>query len=146
MRQLGKAFENEEFTLKNALLTSEGIISVLLEKIPSTIFGMNIAITGYGRIAEYTANKLKLLGADVSIFARNPIALTKAENSGLKAHNLLNLISFANFIDKNGEILLYNLNGSYYKNNNGQYEAFYLNNFKDLDDRLSKREISKIKK
>lgn len=92
-------FENEEFTLKNALLTSEGIISVLLEKIPSTIFGMNIAITGYGRIAEYTAQKLKLLGGNVSIFARNPVALTKAENSGLTAHRIKELIYFANSFD-----------------------------------------------
>jgi len=92
-------FEKEEFTLKNALLTSEGILSVLLEKIPSTIFGMNIAITGYGRIAKYTAQKLKQLGAEVSIFARNTVALTKAENSGLKAHRLSDLIYYANTFD-----------------------------------------------
>ena len=92
-------FENEEFTLKNALLTSEGIISVLLEKIPSTIFKMKIAITGYGRIAEYTAQKLKLLGADVTIFARNPVALTKAENCGLTAHRLKDLILYSNSFD-----------------------------------------------
>lgn len=92
-------FEKEEFTLKNALLTSEGILSVLLEKIPSTIFGMDVAITGYGRIAGYTAQRLKLLGADVSIFARDPVALTKAENSGLKAHKLNELILHANNFD-----------------------------------------------
>ncbi len=92
-------FEKEEFILKNALLTSEGVISVLLEKIPSTIFGMDIAITGYGRIAEYTAQKLKLLGANVSIFARNSVALTKAENTGLTAYKLNELISYANTFD-----------------------------------------------
>ncbi len=92
-------FVKEEFTLKNALLTSEGILSVILENIPSTIFGMDIAITGYGRIAEYTAHKLKLLGANVSVFARNSVALTKAENSGLRAYKLNDLIVYANTFD-----------------------------------------------
>lgn len=32
------------------------------------------------------------------------------------------------------------------KNKNGNYEPFYVSNFRDLNDRLSKRELSKIKK
>lgn len=84
-------FIREDFTLKNALLTSEGIISIILDKIPSTVFGMKIALTGYGRIAQYTADKLKLLGADVSIFARNSVQLAKAETRGLNAYKLCEL-------------------------------------------------------
>lgn len=92
-------FIREDFTLKNALLTSEGIISIILDKIPSTVFGMQIALTGYGRIAQYTANKLKLLGADVSIFARNTVQLTKAETLGLKAYKLCELKKYASSFD-----------------------------------------------
>lgn len=78
-------FKREELTLKNALLTAEGVLSILLDKLPITVFGMKAAITGYGRVAFYTARALDALGADVTVFARSPVQLAKAENFGLKA-------------------------------------------------------------
>ena len=81
-------FEREELTVKNALLTGEGVLSVLLEKLPVTVFGLRAAITGYGRVAFYTARILKSLGADVTVFARSPEQLAKAENASLKAVEL----------------------------------------------------------
>ena len=44
-------FTREELTLKNALLTGEGVLSVLLDRLPVTVFGAEIGITGYGRVA-----------------------------------------------------------------------------------------------
>ena len=84
-------FNIEELIYKNALLTSEGIISIILEKLPTTVYGMKAAITGYGRIGMFTAQKLIALGADVTVFARNELQLLKASLSGAKAKNINNL-------------------------------------------------------
>lgn len=84
-------FNIESLIYKNALLTSEGIISIILDKLPTTVFGMKTAITGYGRIAGFTAEKLLKLGADVTVFARNELQLLKAETTGAKASDILEI-------------------------------------------------------
>ena len=78
----------EGLIYKNAFLTAEGILSIMLEKIPTTLYGMKTAITGFGRIGTLTADKLIRLGADVTVFARNEMQLIKAELMGAKAYSL----------------------------------------------------------
>lgn len=81
-------FLREELTVKNALLTGEGVLSVILEKLPVTVFGLKVGITGYGRVAYFTAKILKALGSEVTVFARSSIQRTKAEAELLKAESL----------------------------------------------------------
>ena len=81
-------FEREDLTLQNALLTAEGIIGILTEQLPCSIFGLSCAITGYGRVAKFTARALRALGADVSIFARSNIAVTQAKTDYFHALSL----------------------------------------------------------
>ncbi len=81
-------FDRDELTVKNALLTGEGVLSILLEKLPVTVFGLKAAVIGYGRVAYYTSRMLKALGADVTVFARAPEQLAKAETAGLNAVEL----------------------------------------------------------
>ena len=88
-------FNIESLIYKNALLTSEGILSIILEKLPLTVFGLKTAITGYGRIGAFTAEMLKRLGADVTVFARDEIQLLKANLSGISSHNISELCNFA---------------------------------------------------
>ncbi len=83
-RKLSDYFTIEELTIKNALLTAEGILSIILEKMPISVFGMKVAVCGYGRIGSFVSSMLKSLGADVTVFARNHDQLTKAELKGLK--------------------------------------------------------------
>ncbi len=90
-------FTDESLIYKNALLTAEGLISIITNKIPLTINGLKIAITGYGRIAGCTAQMLKSLNAEVFIFARNKLQITKANLAGLKANNIETM---KNHIDK----------------------------------------------
>lgn len=77
-------FTIEELTIKNALLTAEGILSIILEKMPVSVFGMKVAVCGYGRIGTFISSMLKSLGAEVTVLARNQIQLTNAELKGLK--------------------------------------------------------------
>lgn len=92
-------YKNEEFILKNAKLTAEGIVSIIFDKLPVSVVGLKTAITGFGRIGAFTAELLNLLGADVTVFARNPLQLTKASLKGSKAYSLSQLNSLANYFD-----------------------------------------------
>lgn len=76
-------FNIEDFTYKNALLTAEGILGIMLDTLPITVFGLKVAVFGYGRIGRFISDKLKKLGADVTVFARNDIQLTKAFTESL---------------------------------------------------------------
>lgn len=76
-------FNIEEFTYKNALLTAEGILGIILDTLPVTVFGLKVAVFGYGRIGRFISDKLKKLGAEVTVFARNDIQLTKAFTESL---------------------------------------------------------------
>ncbi len=78
----------QSFIIKNALLTAEGVLGIIADKIPKTVFGMKIAVTGYGRIGYFTAKILKSLGADVTVFARSAEQLAKAECAGIKTEEL----------------------------------------------------------
>lgn len=92
-------YSDESFILKNALLTAEGLISILTEKLPVTIHGLKVGITGYGRIASFTSAILKKLNADVSVFARNKNQLTKACLDGIKAYNLADIKKHISTLD-----------------------------------------------
>lgn len=84
-------FEDEALTLYNAMLTAEALAGLLIRKLPCSLFGAEIAITGYGRIGFYLARILRLLGARVTVFTRNQSQLAKARTLGLAAAPLKDL-------------------------------------------------------
>ncbi len=65
--------EIEELTLKNALLTAEGAVSLLISEYSGALFDSTAVITGYGRIARYLARLLQAFRCRVTIAARNPL-------------------------------------------------------------------------
>lgn len=93
--QVQDYFKNEALTLYNAMLTAEAIAGLLILKLPCSLSGAEIAITGYGRIGFYLARILSSMGAKVTVFARNKTQLAKAKTLGIKAEEL------SGFGDKN---------------------------------------------
>ena len=81
-------FKDDALTLYNAMLTAEALTGLLIRKLPCSLFGARIAITGYGRIGFYLARILKQLGAAVTVFARSELQLAKAKTVGLRAKPL----------------------------------------------------------
>ena len=81
-------YRDEALTVKNALLTAEGVLGVIIEKTPVTVWRMNAAVTGYGRVAYFVCRALHALGANVTVYARNPAQRAKAETAGLSAEPL----------------------------------------------------------
>ncbi len=64
-------FEREELAVTNAAATVEGAIQILMEELPVTLLGSRILVIGFGRIGKLLSLRLRALGADVTVSARN---------------------------------------------------------------------------
>lgn len=73
----------EELTLKNALLTAEGAVSLLISGYDGALFDSTAVMTGYGRIARYLARLLQAFRCRVTIAARDPLQREAALLDGL---------------------------------------------------------------
>ncbi len=62
----------DSYALLNAVPTAEGAIKIAIENTPYTIWQSKILVIGYGRVGKILANRLKALGADVTVSARKP--------------------------------------------------------------------------
>jgi len=78
---------HEEFSIRNAVPTSEGALQILMKEMPITIDKSHILVLGFGRIGSYLAKILHALGANVTVVARKPEVLAKAEQMGCDAVN-----------------------------------------------------------
>jgi dipicolinate synthase subunit A len=75
-------YESEELQKKNALPSAEGALMVAMENTDKVIYGMKVLIGGYGRIGKLLADRLKKLGAHVSVAARRDEVLCEIAMSG----------------------------------------------------------------
>lgn len=74
----------EDFALRNAALTAEGAMAILMQG-EGALRGSRVLLGGYGRIGRFLAEKLRFLGADVTVAARRPGDRAAAELSGCRA-------------------------------------------------------------
>ncbi len=81
-------FEREEFQVKNALLTAEGAVDLLLRLDDRAICGRRILISGFGRIGRLLAPRLRAMGAAVTVAARSAADRARAEAMGCAAVQL----------------------------------------------------------
>ena len=75
----------EVFTLKNALSTAEGAISLALSLREKTLFGSKALVIGYGRIGSHLLRLLSAFGAKVTVAARREEVRFNAEADGAEA-------------------------------------------------------------
>lgn len=75
-------FDREEFTVKNAVPTSEGAIEIAMREYPGTINGSKCLVAGFGRIGKVLSRMLSGLGANVTVSARKPQDLAWIELDG----------------------------------------------------------------
>ena len=84
----GKIFDyaaREDFTWRNAQLTAEGAIGLLLHEYEGAIFGTDILVTGFGRIGKCLSTYLKAMGARVTVAARKSSDRAMISVSGMNA-------------------------------------------------------------
>ncbi len=60
----------DSYALLNAVPTAEGAIKLAIENTDFTLWRSKILVIGYGRVGKILADRLKSLGADVTISAR----------------------------------------------------------------------------
>ncbi|MBQ9913149.1 MAG: hypothetical protein IJO73_02865 [Clostridia bacterium] len=89
----------EELTLYNAYLTGLGAVRLLYENTESDIKGKKTLVTGFGRVARFTAQALLKEDCDVYVSARNSLQLTEAECYGFKTIKLREISSFLYLFD-----------------------------------------------
>ena len=85
----------ESFALLNAVPTAEGALLLALQKGKRTVFGMRVAVIGYGKVAFATAKLFHAVGADVTVFARKEQARIEAHMMGYTAKPLTELSACA---------------------------------------------------
>ena len=70
----------DSYSLLNAIPTAEGAIKLAIENTSFTLWQSRVLLIGYGRVGKVLADRLKALGAYVTVSARKPsdFALIKA--------------------------------------------------------------------
>lgn len=70
----------DSYSLLNAIPTAEGAIKLAIENTSFTLWQSRVLVIGYGRVGKVLADRLKALGAYVTVSARKPsdLALIKA--------------------------------------------------------------------
>ena len=87
--------KRDELAIKNAIPTAEGAVEIAMNETAHSIFGSNVLITGFGRVAKALARTLKGLDAEVTVAARKYSALAEAQAIGchtIKLEHLNNRI------------------------------------------------------
>ncbi len=74
--------EDEALLTRNAQLTAEGALGIIIGETKRAVLGARILIFGYGRVGRALARVLLPLGARVFVAARNPAQLACAECDG----------------------------------------------------------------
>ena len=77
--------ELESFVLRNAYLTAQAALGLLLTEPCVCLYGATVAVIGFGRIAKFLSRMLVSLGAEVTVFARKPYDRAMASLVGMKA-------------------------------------------------------------
>ncbi len=77
--------KRESFIQRNAELTAEGALPLLMERLFVSIEGLSCLIVGWGRIGKALAARLRALGADVTVSARKQPDLAAIEAAGYAA-------------------------------------------------------------
>lgn len=78
-------FQSETLTLRNAALTAENGLFLLMENTKGSLLGESALITGFGRIAKELAKRLTTCGCRCTIAARRREARCEAELCGYSA-------------------------------------------------------------
>ena len=81
----------EEIAVYNTIATAEGIIAEAIVHKDTNLHGSECLVLGYGKCAKTLANKLKGIGANVTVAARNTMDLTTASSLGNSTLNLSSL-------------------------------------------------------
>lgn len=65
-------YKNEVYAIRNAALTAEAALALLMRRCARPMQNLRVLLVGYGRIGRLLAPRLQALGARVTVAARDP--------------------------------------------------------------------------
>lgn len=86
-------YECEDLQIKNSIPTAEGALFEFMKRKKKTVFASECAVTGYGKIGRRVSDRLKALGAKVTVAARGERDLASAFANGMNAERLDDFLS-----------------------------------------------------
>lgn len=81
----------DSYALLNAVPTAEGAIKLAIENTTYTLWKSNVLVIGFGRVGKILSDRLKGLGADVTVSSRKPSDSAMCEALGYKTVHTGNL-------------------------------------------------------
>ena len=91
--------EREELAVLNAVPTAEGALEILMQELPTTLFGTKCLLTGFGRISKVMAKYLTALGVSVTVAARRYSDLAWARVYGCEGIHISRIAEYAGNFD-----------------------------------------------
>ena len=82
-------YDREDVLLRNAAITAEGAVARAIGAMDRTLLGSRVLILGGGRISRALGPRLRALGAEVTVYARDPAQRAAAEGCGCRSLGLL---------------------------------------------------------
>ncbi len=89
----------DEFAVRNAVPTAEGVCEILIRELPVTVRHAKIFITGYGKTGKACAKLFSSMGARVTVAARRCSSLAAAKSDGCDAVYIRELHRFTGEAD-----------------------------------------------
>lgn len=77
-------FASEPLSTQNAIPTAEGAIGLAIDFSPVTLYGAKCLVVGFGRCGRALAERLKMLGSEVTVSARREGDFAAAEALGYR--------------------------------------------------------------
>ncbi len=84
-------YKDEIYAIENAALTAEGALELIMRRSNRALAGMDVLITGFGRIGGFLAGMLSGLGAHVTVAARSRTARAAARARGYEAVDMAHI-------------------------------------------------------
>ena len=84
-------YKDEIYAIENAALTAEGALELLMRRSNRALAGMEVLVTGFGRIGGFLAGMLSCLGAHVTVAARSEAARAAARSRGFESVDITNI-------------------------------------------------------
>lgn len=97
--------EREELAVRNAVLTAEGAVAIVINECSHSVSGAGILITGFGRIAKILAKYFVAMGAEVTVACRKPCDREWAGIYGCKAIDITDKAAFVTAVSAAAIIL-----------------------------------------
>lgn len=76
--------DQPEYVIRNAAITAECALELAMEQLPRTLSGERVLVIGWGRIGRFLGEKLRALGAKVTISVRRQEQIPELEALGYR--------------------------------------------------------------